>query len=123
MNFLNWTGDCTRHGVRVAIKFKHLMRALGGPHEYRGAPKDPSVSLSFRGLSLEPNHEGESRAYQEELVSRCCSDSRSISKLLGTNVSKASLLASFSLFSARNEPSWLSPNLDFDLRDFFAELT
>ena len=29
------TGDCTRHKARVAIE------ALGGPHEYLGAPKDP----------------------------------------------------------------------------------
>ena len=27
--------------LRVAIEVKHLMRALGGPHEYLGAPKDP----------------------------------------------------------------------------------
>ena len=36
----NWTGSCTRHEVRVAIEVKHLIRALGGPREYLGAPKD-----------------------------------------------------------------------------------
>ena len=41
MNLPDWTGGCTRHKVRVAIEVKHLMRALGGPHEYLGAPKDP----------------------------------------------------------------------------------
>ena len=41
MNLPNWTGGWTRHEVRVAIEAKHLIRALGGPHEYIGAPKDP----------------------------------------------------------------------------------
>ena len=27
--------------VRVAIEVMHLMRALGGPHEYLSAPKPP----------------------------------------------------------------------------------
>ena len=40
MNLPNWTGGCTRHEVRVAIEVKHLIRALGGPHEYLGASKD-----------------------------------------------------------------------------------
>ena len=41
MNLPNWTGGCTRHEVRVAIEVKHLMKALGGPHEYLSAHKDP----------------------------------------------------------------------------------
>ena len=41
VNLPNWTGGCTRHEVRVAIEVKHLIRALGGPREYFGAPKDP----------------------------------------------------------------------------------
>ena len=48
MNLPNRTGGCTRHKVRVAIEVKHLMRALGGPHEYLGAPKDPFTGF-FRG--------------------------------------------------------------------------
>ena len=43
MNLPNWTGGCTRHEVRVAIEVKHLMWALGGPHEYLGAPKPPPL--------------------------------------------------------------------------------
>ena len=64
-----------------------------------------SFEVSARGQITKAN-----RARIKELVFRCCSNSKSISKLLGTNISKASLLASFSMFSARNEPSWLSPN-------------
>ena len=45
MNLPNWTGGCTRHGVKVAIEVKHPMRTLGGPHEYLGAPKDPFSGL------------------------------------------------------------------------------
>ena len=51
MNLPNWTGDCTRHGVRVAIEVKYLMRALGSPHEYLSTPKDP-YSRGFRGAKV-----------------------------------------------------------------------
>ena len=57
MNLPNCTGGCTRHEVRVAIEVKHLMRALEGPHEYFGAPKNPPEKGSLgaprysRGLS------------------------------------------------------------------------
>ena len=64
-----------------------------------------SFEVSARGQITKAN-----RARIKELVFRCCSDSKAVTKLLNTNVSKASLLSSFSLFSARNEPSWNSPN-------------
>ena len=49
MNLPNWTGGCTRHGVSVTIEVKHLIRALGGPHEYLGASKDFFSGGLFRG--------------------------------------------------------------------------
>ena len=52
MNLPNWTGGCTRHGVRVAIEVKHLMRALGGPKEYLDAPKTPPRKGVFRGAEV-----------------------------------------------------------------------
>ena len=56
MNLPNWTGSCTRHGVRVAMEVKHLMRALGGPHEYLGAPKKPFSGLNvFDQFSAQAN--------------------------------------------------------------------
>ena len=48
----NWTGGSTRHGVRVAIEVKHLMGALGGPHEYLGAPKDPPGGLKLLKMNI-----------------------------------------------------------------------
>ena len=45
----NWTGGCTRHGVSVTIEVKHLIMALGGPHEYLGASKDFFSGGVFRG--------------------------------------------------------------------------
>ena len=64
-----------------------------------------SFEVSARGQITKSN-----RARIKELVFRCCADPKSITKLLGTNISKAALLSSFSLFCARNEPSWVSPN-------------
>ena len=52
MNLPNWTGGCTRHEVRVAIEVNHLIRALGGPREYLGAPKDPFSGWGFRGAKV-----------------------------------------------------------------------
>ena len=64
-----------------------------------------SFEVSARGQITKSN-----RARIKELVFRCCADPKSITKLLSTNISKAALLSSFSLFCARNEPSWVSPN-------------
>ena len=38
--------------VRVAIEVKHLMGALGGPHEYLGAPKDPPGGLKLLKMNI-----------------------------------------------------------------------
>ena len=51
MNLPNQTGGCTSHKVRVAIEVKHLMRALGGPHEYLSAPKKNREGV-FRGAEV-----------------------------------------------------------------------
>ena len=51
-NLPNWIGNCTRHEVRVAIEVKHLMKALGDPHEYLGAAKDPFSGGVFRGAEV-----------------------------------------------------------------------
>ena len=64
-----------------------------------------SFEVSARGQITKSN-----RARIKELVFRCCADPKPITKLLSTNISKAALLSSFSLFCARNEPSWVSPN-------------
>ena len=63
-----------------------------------------SIEVSARGQVTKSN-----RARLKEFAFRCCSDSRSIAKSLVTNSSKAALLSSYSIFSARKEPAWASP--------------
>ena len=63
-----------------------------------------SVEISARGLVTPAN-----RARIKALLFKCCIDAKSITKAMISICSKASLLASYSLFSARNEPSWISP--------------
>ena len=63
-----------------------------------------SFEVSARGQVSKAN-----RARLKEFAYRCCSDSKTITRSLLTNTSKAALLSSFSLFSARKEPSWASP--------------
>ena len=54
-NLPNWTGGCTRHGVRVAIEIKQLLGALRSPHEWLGALKDPPQ----RPKMAKSDHKGE----------------------------------------------------------------
>ena len=63
-----------------------------------------SIEVSARGQISKSN-----RARFKEFAYRCCADSRKITRSLLTNCSKAALLASFSIFSARKEPTWASP--------------
>ena len=63
-----------------------------------------SVEVSVRGQLTGPN-----KARLKSLSYRCCSDAKTITKSLYKNMSKAALLSSFSIFSARKEPSWMSP--------------
>ena len=63
-----------------------------------------SFEVSVRGQITKSN-----RARLKEFVFRCCDDSRRLTKSLTEKCSKAALLSSYSLFSARKEPSWTSP--------------
>ena len=63
-----------------------------------------SVEVSVRGQLTKSN-----RARLKSLAFEFCSDSKNINRSLITHASKASLLCSYSIFSARNEPSWSSP--------------
>ena len=65
-----------------------------------------SVEVTVRGqISKENKSRLKCFAYE------FCSDSKNVFKLLVKNGSKAALLGSYSLFSARNEPSWTAPRL------------
>ena len=63
-----------------------------------------SVEVSVRGQLTGPN-----KARLKSLSYRCCRDAKAVTKSLYENMSKAALLSSFSIFSARREPSWMSP--------------
>ena len=63
-----------------------------------------SVEVSVRGQLTGPN-----KARLKNLSYRCCRDAKAVTKSLYENMSKAALLSSFSIFSARREPSWMSP--------------
>ena len=64
-----------------------------------------SVEISARGQVTKAN-----RARLKCFTYRSCTDARVIFKSIVKTCSKAALLASFSVFSARNEPSWLNPS-------------
>ena len=63
-----------------------------------------SVEVSVRGQLSKSN-----RARLKSFAFRCCDDPRKRAKLLVERSSKAALLSSYSIFGARNEPTWLSP--------------
>ena len=64
-----------------------------------------SVEVSARGQVTKAN-----RARLKSFAYKCCDSPKDVTRLLVKNCSKASLLCSYSLFSARKEPSWASPN-------------
>ena len=63
-----------------------------------------SVEVSVRGQLSGPN-----KARLKSFSYRCCRDAKSITKSLVKVTSKAALLSSFSVFSARREPAWMNP--------------
>ena len=63
-----------------------------------------SVEIAARGLISKPN-----KARLKSFAFKCCNIGNAEVKRLIMLCSKASLLSSFSIFQARNEPSWASP--------------
>ena len=63
-----------------------------------------AVEVSARGMITRQN-----KARLKCFLLRCCDVGNAEVRGLIDSCSKASLLASFSLFHARNEPSWTSP--------------
>ena len=68
-----------------------------------------SVEVSVRGQVSKHNKER-----LKAFIYRACSDPKAISKSAMQVCSKTALLASFSIFSARNEPTWENPALLID---------
>ena len=83
--------------------------------EEKYAPLVADLSQNYRVFcfSFEVSVRGQvTKANKERLkafVFRCCSDPKRNFKSLLDNSSKASLLSSYSILSARREPSWSSP--------------
>ena len=65
-----------------------------------------SVEVSVRGQVSKPNKE-----CLKAFIYRACSDPKPISKSSMQVCSKTALLSSFSIFTARNEPTWENPAL------------
>ena len=63
-----------------------------------------SVEISARGFITSSN-----KARLKTFAFKCCSDTKLVFKSLVRVCSKASLLSSYSIFSARREPSWNDP--------------
>ena len=64
------------------------------------------IEVSVRGQVSKGN-----RARFKAFLYRCCHDPRRLHSTILRVSSRASLLSSFSIFSARKEPSWRSPGL------------
>ena len=63
-----------------------------------------SIEVSVRG-QISKENQNRIRA----IVFRCCETPGKLAGKIIESSSKASLLASYSLFSARKEPSWMNP--------------
>ena len=64
-----------------------------------------SVEVSVRGQLSKAN-----RSRLKAFAYRCCDEPKAATKSMITNSSKAALLCSYSIFTARKEPTWASPN-------------
>ena len=65
-----------------------------------------SVEVSVRGQISKEN-----RCRLKEFIFRCCTNPGKLARTVEQRASKAALLSSFSIFSARREPSWINPVL------------
>ena len=65
-----------------------------------------SIEISVRGQVSSDN-----KKRLKAFVYRACADAKPVFKLIVQICSKMALLASFSIFTARNEPSWENPVL------------
>ena len=65
-----------------------------------------SIEVSVRGQVTSDN-----KKRLKAFVYRACADSRPVFKSIVQVCSKMALLSSFSVFTARNEPSWENPAL------------
>ena len=97
-----WDGNIERSHEFKREKYAPLVGDMSRAYTVSYFP----VEVSVRGQVTKGN-----RARFKEFLFRCCREPRKMHTTLIKAVSRASLLASFSIFCARQEPSWRSPNL------------
>ena len=95
-----WESNIERSHTFKEAKYAPLVADLS--HAFRVFHY--SVEISARGFISKQN-----RARLKAFILKCCDVRNADITNLVKNCSKASLLASFSIFQARNEPSWSSP--------------
>ena len=96
-----WDGNIDRsHGFKEE-RYSALVTDLSRNFRVKYYP----VEVSVRGQITKNN-----AARFKSLVFDCCGSSKTVTKWLIRNCSKISLLCSYSIFLARKEPSWSSPN-------------
>ena len=107
---------------RIAVVFELTCpwdSNINRSHEYKEnkyAPLVADLSARFRTFhfSFEVSVRGQVTSKNKKclkaFIYRVCDEPKMVSKSVVTLCSKAALLASFSVFKARNEPSWVNPS-------------
>ena len=96
-----WDTNVERSHNYKQEKYSPLVADLASHYRVRYYP----VEVSVRGQVTKGN-----KARFKSFIYECCNNPRPVFKLLISHCSKLSLLASFSIFSARKEPTWSSPS-------------
>ena len=111
--------DETNHVIAILELTCPWERNIEKDHEYKEqkyAPLVADLSRDYRvyQFSIEVSARGfiskENKSRVKAFLLKVCNVGNGEMQKLITFCSKASLLASFSIFSARNEPSWSSPH-------------
>ena len=97
-----WDGNIARSHTFKEEKYAPLVADLS----QRFTCHHFSIEISVRG-QISKENKGRLKAF----TYRACSDAKPVLKSLVPILSKSALLASFSIFAARAEPSWVSPPL------------
>ena len=95
-----WDANIARSHSYKSEKYAPLVADLSSTHVVSFF----SVEVSARGQVTKEN-----RSRLKSFLLKCCSCPKELSKPLIPIVSKAALLSSYSIFSARREPTWENP--------------
>ena len=96
-----WDVNVVRSHNYKQEKYSPLVADLSRHYSVRYYP----VEVSVRGQVTKGN-----KTRFKSFIFECCRDPKAVLKPLILTCSKLSLLSSYSIFMARKEPTWLSPN-------------